>query len=576
LGPFSPDHEDFADYLDRLECYLDVNEVEQSLHVKMVISLFGPEMYRLLKRLCVPVKPTAKSYREVIDMLSKHFAPEKSEITERFKFFKRDQKEGESPTDYICELKHLANSCNFGEFLQSALRDRFVCGLRRESFQKQLLEISDLTFERACTMATSHELTEDKVHILQGSHIQKVFQPSRSKSKSSQPSRQKREEKKKIVAQCKHCGRRHEEDSCPAKTWKCFHCNKTGHTSRVCRDAKPAESPSPSYSRRDSNRGHSVKQVDVGKSTVVDEEHEGFDISSVKAVSQSSVMPVIVKLIVENSNLTMEVDSRAVCSIIPDELYQQHFNHVRLCKSKLQLSTPLGERFQVVGEIQVSVTQVDKRHQLPLVVVHATRLTPLLGRPWLDVLVPDWRSRLSVGQVHCVGRYESDRLASEIRSDFPTVFAKVGPPIRGYVAEIVVNPEVSPIFHKEYSVPYAISEAVQAELSRLVESGTLERVKESKWASPLVVARKKDGSVRLCADFKVTLNKVVDTEYYALPLLDDIFASLAGGQVFSVLDLKDAYLQLPVAEASKQYLTINTGQGLLTFAGYHMGLSLHP
>ena len=61
-----------------------------------------------------------------------------------------------------------------------------------------------------------------------------------------------------------------------------------------------------------------------------------------------------------------------------------------------------------------------------------------------------------------------------------------------------------------------------------------------------------------CGDYKVTVNQVLMVEEYPLPTPEKLFSTLAGGKIFSKLDLSQAYLQLPVEEESKQYLTINT------------------
>ncbi len=59
--------------------------------------------------------------------------------------------------------------------------------------------------------------------------------------------------------------------------------------------------------------------------------------------------------------------------------------------------------------------------------------------------------------------------------------------------------------------------------------GILEPVKFSPWGTPVVPIRKKDGSIRLCGDYKVTVNQETITETYPLPKIDDMLASLAGG-----------------------------------------------
>ena len=117
---------------------------------------------------------------------------------------------------------------------------------------------------------------------------------------------------------------------------------------------------------------------------------------------------------------------------------------------------------------------------------------------------------------------------------------------------------------------YAIKPKVEIELDRLVENGILSKIQTSDWATPIVPVIKKDGSVRICADFKVTVNKVLEVDQYPLPKVEDIFASLAGGKKFTKLDLKNAYLQTEVHENDKKYLSIN-----MHIIGLVLGSRLH-
>ena len=79
---------------------------------------------------------------------------------------------------------------------------------------------------------------------------------------------------------------------------------------------------------------------------------------------------------------------------------------------------------------------------------------------------------------------------------------------------------------------------------------------------PIVPVMEADGLVRLCVDYTVTVNHAIKADSYPLPRTEDTLASLAGGQSFSKLDLAHAYQQLPLDEASKKLVTINTHRGL--------------
>lgn len=92
----------------------------------------------------------------------------------------------------------------------------------------------------------------------------------------------------------------------------------------------------------------------------------------------------------------------------------------------------------------------------------------------------------------------------------------------------------------------------------------------------MVPVSKKDGTVRLCGDFKITVNPALCVDKYPIPRIDDIFASLAGGQYFSKLDLSNAYLQMEMEEESKQLLTITTQKGLFKFNRLPFGVASSP
>ncbi len=87
---------------------------------------------------------------------------------------------------------------------------------------------------------------------------------------------------------------------------------------------------------------------------------------------------------------------------------------------------------------------------------------------------------------------------------------------------------------------------------------------------------KKNGTYRICGDYKVTVNTALDIDQYPLPNPADLFASLSGGKKFTKLDLSQAYQQLLLEEGSKDYTTITTHQGLYRYARLPFGIASAP
>ncbi|KAL0196745.1 hypothetical protein M9458_005285, partial [Cirrhinus mrigala] len=155
---FESKKEDFETYFERFERWLAANDIAAEKKADVFLSVLGPAEYGLLKNLSQPRKVTDLTYKEMTEILSLHFKPKPILIAERFRFHRRYQKEGETLTDYIVDLKRLASTCEFGQFLNDALRDQFVCGMSGEAYRKRLLSEKDLTFKQACEIALGLEL----------------------------------------------------------------------------------------------------------------------------------------------------------------------------------------------------------------------------------------------------------------------------------------------------------------------------------------------------------------------------------------------------------------------------------
>lgn len=139
--------------------------------------------------------------------------------------------------------------------------------------------------------------------------------------------------------------------------------------------------------------------------------------------------------------------------------------------------------------------------------------------------------------------------------------------ITGTTAKLYLKSDAQPKFCRARPVPFAartidiaVRTKVEQEINHQVVEGILEPVQFSEWATPVVPVIKKDGSVRLCGDYKVSYRKLSSQD--RLPRIEDMFASLSGGTVFSKLDLAHAYQQVLLDDSSKELVAINTHKGL--------------
>ncbi|XP_048578018.1 uncharacterized protein K02A2.6-like [Nematostella vectensis] len=550
LREFDRQKESFEAYIERLENFMKANGVRKENEVAVLLTAIGPETYGLLRNLLTPEKPDTKTYKDLVDILSGHLHPKPLVIAERFNFHNRFRHDSETVADFGAQLKKLSTHCEFGTFQDEALRDRFVCGLRQEAIQRKLLTEKTLTFAKALEIAQSMETAESKSSELKGSGssgsgcVEEVHQLGKKPQKHKKFTQNKGGKPK---TACHRCGSaEHDGKSCKYKKYKCDNCGKVGHLKRVCQSKECKE----------------TKYVEVSVDNDQEDESLGFF-----STREPSSKAVTVTITVNGKEIPMEVDTGAARTVIPEKLFKENFGHLKLKNASTSLKTYSGSVLPLIGETEVLVEYEGQSAKLPLIVAKVESKPAILGRNWLSVVKLNWEHLFSVS---------SSDLVHELTARFKGVFGTGLGKIKEFQARINVQPEATPRFHKARPVPYALKPAVEAELDRMEKEGIVTKVSHSEWAAPLVVVPKADGGVRLCGDYKVTVNPVLDVDQYPLPNPQDLLSALAGGTKFSKLDLKHAYQQLPLGEESKKFLTVNTCKGLYQYNRLPFGVASAP
>nr|XP_037273188.1 uncharacterized protein LOC119165101 [Rhipicephalus microplus] len=536
--------EDFASYVERFEHYCKVAGVQdEELKKSAFISAIGKKAYKTLKDLLLPAKPEKKTFEDLVKVLSGHYEPSSQVIAERFKFNRRYQGEGESVTAFAVTLKHMAAKCNYGTFLDDALRDRFVAGLRNSTIQTGLLKRRELTFESASVFAKSVELAEREsrgfrptantdadIHALKktGKELEFASKPKNSSMQS-----------------CYRCGQEHDARCCRYRKFKCHLCKRVGHLARMCRCKQPAP-----------GAVHNVSDEASGSTELL--------LYGVYLVGMEQ--PYEVEVQIAGQLVKMQVDTGAAVSLVPECVYQQLKQPPQLEKCEMKLKTYGRATLQVKGQAEVLVDYKRQRKVLPIIVVPGEK-PALLGRDWIANLGMDLNS---IHEVHAQPSVDS------ILSRYASVFSPGLGLIKCYQAKLVLKEGSMLVFCKAWSLPCAIREPVEHELGNLQKEGVLVPVNRSDWATPLVAVHKPDGTIRLCGDYKLTVNPCVKTDHYPLPAVEDLFTTLAGGKVFTVLDLSTAYQQIEVHPDSQPLLTINSHMGLFQYVRMPYGVSSAP
>ena len=119
--------------------------------------------------------------------------------------------------------------------------------------------------------------------------------------------------------------------------------------------------------------------------------------------------------------------------------------------------------------------------------------------------------------IHYTRKYRSlDEILAKHESLFRPQLGKA----EGIEAKLYLDPEAIPRFCKARPIPYALQEKVENELQRLETEGIIEPVQTSDWAAPVVPVLKRDGSMRICGDYKLTVNQAAKVDLYLLPRIE--------------------------------------------------------
>ena len=381
---------DLKAYAEQLDFFFVANGVTDSTQKKAVLLTNLPtETYQLAKDLVAPIslKEDSLTYDTIVERLQKQLKPQKSALVARYEFDNRSGNSGETVSQYVAVLKHLATDCKFNEAMRlERLRDRLVSGIRDKKMMSELLKLKleELTFDIAVAKCIAIEQSYKDVEALQGgkeSNSVDLLSKSRP-NKKPKPKKEAKHSAKKGSPfpkesgdqSCYRCLGNHDHKSCPYKKEKCHHCNKTGHIVRVCKSKKrETQAARPPVNYVDSDDGDSDDYLgSLEVNNVSDKDHV-----------------IWVSPEVQGRMIKMELDTGLAVSVLPYKQYKEHFGHEKLAKSLATLKTYTGEKITPKGKMKCNVRFKSQEKELTLLVVE-TPGPALFGRDWLSKIQLDW------------------------------------------------------------------------------------------------------------------------------------------------------------------------------------------
>ncbi|KAG6438794.1 hypothetical protein O3G_MSEX000230 [Manduca sexta] len=364
---------------------------------------------------------------------------------------------------------------------------------------------------------------------------------------------------------CFCCGKNgHIKAKCSLREKFCSECGIKGHIFKVC----------------NKNNKFKVKNVNVVETSSSEDkdinekeetEPEIFDIFYFS--DKEKIPPALLQISVNEKIIEFEVDTGADVSTITLADKHKYFPDLEIKHRNViftnfdqSTSTPVG----VLEKLNLNYKSVKVNNQRLFVVKDG--LPKIIGKDWLSLLQL-WPPRFEQKVFNEISKSE---LIKDLKSEYSTLFEPGMGNFKGDPIHLAIAPNVKPIFMPVRTVPFALKGKVKDEINRLVVNKRIEPVEYAEWGTPVVPVLKPDGTVRLCGDFRITINKYLQIDHYPLPTINNILMKMQGNKYFCELDLQEAYLQAPLDKESQKLVTIVTEEGIYKYLFLPFGVSTGP
>ncbi|XP_063377580.1 uncharacterized protein K02A2.6-like [Cydia fagiglandana] len=443
------------------------------------------------------------------------------------------------------------------------LRDRLVCGMNDHKLQYELLKKNKLSYKDVVDAILSSESAEKDVRMIvaggvsDGSTSSATAGGTEPAAASTAPEpmdvnavHSKRTSGGTSTRLCYRCGDHHGGE-CRFANAICRYCKKKGHLEKICLAKKKGGNRTVNY-------------------THTQEEQDEYIGGIYNVGADSRVPPFDVQVALNGVQQRMQVDTGAAYSLVNERTWRA-LARPPLTQPPIALRTWTSAPLELIGQTTLHVQYKDITCDLSIYVAKG-KGPNLIGRDWFAPL----KFSLNVDSNDSVLNLDIDHNTDTIMARHSEVFKDGLGTYRGQPVTIHVKPGAAPKYIKARPVPYAIKDRVEKEIDRLVHEKVLRPVSFSEWATPVVPIIKKSGDIRLCGDYRSTVNQATESDTYPMPTANEVFATIAGGKYFSTLDLNRAYTQVTVDDATAKLLTLNTCKGLYSVHRLAFGVKASP
>jgi hypothetical protein len=542
--------------------------------VTLIIRKLGKKEHDLYAGIIHPNIPEEVNLNETVKTLTELFTKRKSLYATRCEFFTIKKEPLETYDAYTAKVNMLAERFKLASLSPEQFKCLgFISGLRdpADSDMKTRLLLMLEQKPEEVTLSNFREECNKYQRIRGEVHDEKKIVNKIDQKHNKQNNNKRRNNNNKsgknsndeASRPCPFCGAMHHVKSCNFNDHQCKKCNVVGHKEGYC---VPAEN---FRNRFNNNKNTNSYNNNNRQQQQQHNQQSNRKSSKVNCITVNSVASKrkFMSITLNGKHVIIQLDTGSDITIINKNTWKQ-IGEPKINTLMEGARDYNGHSIEFIGTVNIPVVINNINDQAD---IHITdRKLNVLG---LDLLhqfkllnTPINKMCLSVAANSSIGR-----IRATLGGFCPRAFEpKIGKCTRQ--VSLTLLPCHSSIFIPARSVPYAMVEKVETELDRLESMGIITPVSYSEWAAPVVVVRKANGNIRLCADYSTGLNKQLQDHLYPVPVIDDIYARIGPKKWYSIIDIRDAYFQVEVDEQSRKFLTINTIKGLYTMNRLPQGI----